>query len=42
MSRTEFDFDVIGGPATPPRPPATPATKPPAPAASKPAPGDGK
>jgi hypothetical protein len=43
MSRSEFDFDVIGGPAT--RPPARPAPAP-GPAqpttAGKPAAGDGK
>ncbi len=35
MQRTEFDFDVISGPAAPPRPPA-PAAPPAPPAAAKP------
>ena len=39
MQRSDFDFDVISGPALPPsRPPAPPAPRPPAldPAAARP------
>lgn len=32
MQRTEYDFDVISGPSTPPRPAPKPAPKPQAPA----------
>jgi len=32
MQRTEYDFDVISGPSTPPRPAPTPAPKPQPPA----------
>jgi len=32
MQRTEYDFDVISGPSSPPRPEPKPAPKPQAPA----------